>query len=60
MSTKAYTRAGPQKKGTASRDDRREAALQRRVGDVVGIDDLMARVLRITLAQARCHPGEAA
>ncbi len=33
------------------RDGRLEATLQRRVGDVAGIGDLMARVLRLTLAQ---------
>jgi hypothetical protein len=48
--------AGPQKKGTTSRDGRLEAVLQRRVGDVAGIGDLMARVLRLTLAQGtRCR-----
>jgi hypothetical protein len=41
-------------------DGHLEAGLQRRVGDVVAIGELIRPVLRITLAQARRHHREAA
>jgi hypothetical protein len=41
-------------------DSELEAALQRRVGDVVPIAELIRPVLRMTLAHARRHHREAA